>query len=413
MKKQIDAIEKQYINHPYPDPIENMDEQINKYNYAQMSGIDLLWRKLYPEKEYDEKLDVLIAGCGTNQAVYHAIKFPESKNYAIDVSQSSIDHIHKMIKKFGIKNLEVEKKDIIELDNNNEFDYVISTGVIHHTKDPIKSLQSLVNVTKADGALFIMVYAIYLRQGIYYLQDAFNYLGLESTKKDVGLIRNLIKLLPSNHYALNYINEIQQTFGTKDLSFDAGVVDTFLNARDVAYDINSLKDLIKSSGAYFQCWQDNNFYYRDLIDFRKEPKLNEIYENLDPWEKADFTQKFDPNSGKFSFILRKDKKFEHIWFEKDKIKDSYYVHRNILYSNLNPLDIKNNSGGTIGNKKVQIPLTVEERIIWNNLNDRIDNILVNINLEFKKNNINELSIYSLTDILHLFWRRGRIDFSYI
>ena len=242
MKKQIDAIERQYINHPYPDPIENMDEQINKYNYAQMSGIDLLWRKLYPEKEYDEKLDVLIAGCGTNQAVYHAIKFPESKNYAIDLSQSSIDHIHKMIKKFGIKNLEVEKKDIIELDNNNEFDYVISTGVIHHTKDPIKSLQSLVNVTKADGALFIMVYAIYLRQGIYYLQDAFNYLGLEPTKKDVGLIRNLIKLLPSNHYALNYINEIQQTFGTKDLSFDAGVVDTFLNARDVAYDINSLKN---------------------------------------------------------------------------------------------------------------------------------------------------------------------------
>ena len=41
-----------------------------------------------------------------------------------------------MIKKYDIKNLEIEKKDIVDLPHKNEFDYVISTGVIHHTKDP-------------------------------------------------------------------------------------------------------------------------------------------------------------------------------------------------------------------------------------------------------------------------------------
>ena len=56
MKKKSDIIEEQYINHPYPEPIVNMDEQIKKYNYAQMSGIDLLWRKLFPEKEYNENI---------------------------------------------------------------------------------------------------------------------------------------------------------------------------------------------------------------------------------------------------------------------------------------------------------------------------------------------------------------------
>ena len=44
-------------------------------------------------KEYNENIDVLIAGCGTNQAIYHALKFPKSKNYAIDVSQSSLNHV--------------------------------------------------------------------------------------------------------------------------------------------------------------------------------------------------------------------------------------------------------------------------------------------------------------------------------
>tara|TARA_X000000368_G_scaffold415511_1_gene407407 strand:+ start:1496 stop:2737 length:1242 start_codon:yes stop_codon:yes gene_type:complete len=413
MKKKSDIIEEQYINHPYPEPIVNMDEQIKKYNYAQMSGIDLLWRKLFPEKEYNENIEVLIAGCGTNQAIYHALKFPNSKNYAIDVSKSSIDHVKKMIKKFEIKNLEVEKKDILDLNKNTKFDYVVSTGVIHHTMDPQKSLNNLVNLTKNDGALFIMVYAIYLRQGIYYLQDAFKHLNLKPTEKGVNLIRNLIKLLPENHYAINYIKEIQQTSGTRDLSFDAGVVDTFLNARDKAYNINELKKLIKDSGAYFQCWQDNNFYYRDIIDFRKEPSLNKRYQELGPWDKADFTQKFDPNSGKFSFILRKDKKFEHLWYEKSKIEDRNFVYKNIRYKELNPLDIKNNSGGSIGNKVLQIKLSVKERIIWDNLNDQISSVLNKINIEFKENDIKEFSLDSLIDTLHLFWQRGRIDISYV
>ena len=56
----MDGIEEQYINHPYPEPIENMDERISN-NYAQISGMDLLWKKIFPEKEYDEKIDVLIA----------------------------------------------------------------------------------------------------------------------------------------------------------------------------------------------------------------------------------------------------------------------------------------------------------------------------------------------------------------
>ena len=88
-----------------------------------------------------------------------------------------------------------------------------------------------------------------------------------------------------------------------------------------------------------------------------------------------------------------------------------YVYINHFFD-LDPLDLKNNSGGTIGNKKVQIKLDVEERIIWNNLNGQISNVLEKTNSEFKKNNIKEISLNSLINTLHLFWRRGRIDFSY-
>ena len=408
----MDGIEEQYINHPYPEPIENMDERISN-NYAQISGMDLLWEKIFPEKEYDEKIDVLIAGCGTNQAVYHAMKFPNSKNYAIDVSQTSLNHIKKMVKKFGIKNLDVEKKDIIDLDKNEKFDYIVSTGVIHHTKNPQQSLNKLVSVTKNDGALFIMVYSIYLRQGIYYLQDAFKYLGLKPTKKGVELIRNLIGQLPKDHYAFNYIKAIENTVGTNDLSFEAGVIDTFLNARDQAFDIYRLKQLIEQSGAFFQCWQDNYYYYRDLLDFRKDPRIAKHYENLGPWEKADFTQKIHPNSGRFSFILRKNISFSHLWYDKRKIRDNHFVYTNPLYSNVEPLDIHNNSGGTVGNTMIKFKLTIRGRIIWNNLNQKICHVLEKTNVGFKENNYEEITLNTLIDTLHIFWRRGKIDFSFV
>ena len=33
MKKKLDVIEEQYITHPYPEPIENMDQQIKNHNF--------------------------------------------------------------------------------------------------------------------------------------------------------------------------------------------------------------------------------------------------------------------------------------------------------------------------------------------------------------------------------------------
>ncbi len=105
-----------------------------------------------------------------------------------------------------------------------------------------------------------MIYASYLRVGVYYLQDAFRYLGLKSTKEDIGFAKRLIELTPKNHYAHNYIDMIINSTGTRDLEFDAGFIDTFFNARDVAFDVFELKELISNADAYFQCWSDNSFF---------------------------------------------------------------------------------------------------------------------------------------------------------
>lgn len=405
-----DRIERQYTDFPYPAPIEDILGSLER-GYRQGSFPDELWPKLFPEKNYREDLNVLIAGCGTNQAIAHALKFPNSQHYAIDVSEKSLEHVANSIKKYDIKNLEFEKKDICELEGKNEFDYVVSTGVIHHTKDPQNSLSKLVEVTKQDGALFIMVYASYLRVGIYYLQDAFKYLNLKANNEGIAVAKNLIDLLPKYHYAHNYIEVINNSLGTKDLTFDAGFIDTFFNARDKAYDIFGLKDLIDKAGAYLQCWDDNAFYYRSLFNFPPNGTLEQTFNSLDPWELADFTQKMSPNNGKFGFTLRKESKYEHRFFDMLDVSPETYVSPYRL-TNLEKPDFISNDGGAIGRNDVKIKLDVVERVIWDNLDNKIKDILNKSNAQLLKHGIEkELSFELLREILHRYWRNGYANFS--
>ena len=89
MNKDIDKIEAQYNEHPYPLPIDEMQERIAG-GYIQGSCPEFFWHRIFPEKQYKDDLNVLIAGCGTNQAIYHALKFPNSRHYAIAVSYTHL-----------------------------------------------------------------------------------------------------------------------------------------------------------------------------------------------------------------------------------------------------------------------------------------------------------------------------------
>ena len=50
MSKNQDGIELQYNEYPYPEPILNMDQMIDQ-GYKQGSCLELIWHRLFPEKE--------------------------------------------------------------------------------------------------------------------------------------------------------------------------------------------------------------------------------------------------------------------------------------------------------------------------------------------------------------------------
>jgi len=61
------------------------------------------------DREYKADLDILIAGCGTNQAAVFAFMNPDAKVVAVDISQPSLDHQQYLKDKHGLFNLELQQ----------------------------------------------------------------------------------------------------------------------------------------------------------------------------------------------------------------------------------------------------------------------------------------------------------------
>lgn len=137
-------------------------------------------RMFWPDRNEASGLDILIAGCGTNQAAVFAYANPDAKVVAIDVSQSSLDHHQYLKNTYSLTNLELYRLPIENLNTlNQSFDLIVSSGVLHHLADPLVGLKSLAGALRPDGVVAIMLNATYGRLGVEMLQSVFRELGLQ------------------------------------------------------------------------------------------------------------------------------------------------------------------------------------------------------------------------------------------
>jgi hypothetical protein len=82
-------------------------------------------RVLWPDRDGRPELDILIGGCGTNQAAVFAFNNPAAKD------------------KRGLHNVHLHLLPIEELSTlERRFDLVISTGVLNHMADPLTGLKA-------------------------------------------------------------------------------------------------------------------------------------------------------------------------------------------------------------------------------------------------------------------------------
>ncbi|MET0995713.1 MAG: class I SAM-dependent methyltransferase, partial [Mycobacterium sp.] len=249
-----DVINRQYEKWPYPAPIEDLEEW-REHNW-QWFDPSLAHRVLWPDREFKPDLDILIAGCGTNQASVFAHANPAAKVVAVDISESSLAHHAYLKDKYELKNLELHRLPIEELPTLGlDFDLVVSTGVLMIMADPQAGMNALAQCVRRDGAIGLMLYAQHGRFGVYLLQSVFRELGLRQDEASLRMVKEAISSLPPDHLIQSYFKI------APDLQYDAGLVDTFLHGRDRAYTVDDCIDLVTSAGLVFQGWLYRAPYY--------------------------------------------------------------------------------------------------------------------------------------------------------
>ncbi|CAA7624214.1 conserved hypothetical protein [Candidatus Terasakiella magnetica] len=256
VSKTNPAVEKQYRQWVYPEPVTDLAMAIETGGY-QIADPTLVEQVLWPDRPMPPNTRILVAGCGTHQAAWLAYTNPKSQVLGIDLSDSSLALSQALKAKHKLDNLRLMRLDLHDVAQLGEsFDFVISTGVLHHLPEPKRGLLALKEVLAEDGVMHLMLYGRYHRAGVYMIQDALARMGVEQTQEGVNFTRMLVQSLPDWHAVQPYVRS-----AVDDLRWDGGVVDTFLHKQDRAYTIPQILDLVEDCGLIFQGWTDNLDYY--------------------------------------------------------------------------------------------------------------------------------------------------------
>jgi SAM-dependent methyltransferase len=204
---------------------------------------------LWPTEPPRANREILVAGCGTSQAAIHALREPDARVTAIDISETSLRHTRDLQQKYELRNLNLHRLAIEQVGELGQmFDQIVCTGVLHHLPDPDTGLRALRNVLMPDGAMHLMVYAAYGRAGIYMMQEYCRLLGVGATEEELQDLGTTIGALSSDHPIAGVARQ------AKDFRNPDALADALLHPQDRAYTVPQLYSWLERCGLSFGRW---------------------------------------------------------------------------------------------------------------------------------------------------------------
>lgn len=248
-----EAVRQQYEAFAYPTPVDD----IAKHRIG--ADPSIASAQLWPSGRPRDDLRILSAGCGTHQAALLAFHNPNCSVVGIDLSAASMAHEEQLRTQHDLQNLTLRRMSLLDVGSlQQQFDYIVCTGVLHHMPDPDAGLRALSDVLAPNGRMYLMLYGAAGRAGVYFLQDALRRMGLKQTPEDITLAKATLRFAPNNHFAA----QIVQRSGD-ELKGDAAFVDTFLHSQDRAYSAPEVFAFLDRGGLSFAGWLDNGDYFPD------------------------------------------------------------------------------------------------------------------------------------------------------
>ena len=190
-------------------------------------------------------IDILVAGCGSGQnPITVARMFAGARVLAVDLSLASLAHAQRKTRELAIDTIDYAQADILKIGSiGRQFDFVDSTGVLHHLGDWQAGGRALVEVLRPGG---VMRLGLYTERGSASVVAARAFIAARhygSTPQEIRRCRQ--DLLAASDPLLAHVTEYQDFYSTsecRDLLFHVQEhrlvlpqIKAFLTAHDLRF----------------------------------------------------------------------------------------------------------------------------------------------------------------------------------
>jgi SAM-dependent methyltransferase/Flp pilus assembly protein TadD len=269
----------QYEEHPYPRWTAPTP-QAAQHPAALLSA---MFRHFEPPKFLDERLSVLIAGCGTGRhTVAVAQAFPKARITAIDLSRASLGFGLRMLTELGIAKgrgggIRLLQADILDAARlEGPFDMVQSVGVLHHMAEPIAGWRVLASLLRPGGVMKIGLYAERGRRGVLKCRDIIAAEGIGSTDADMRAFRHRLLAAPPG----GDFDKVMQRADFYSLSMCR---DLLFHIQEVCYTPARIKSELAELGLEFVGFEEVEALGL-AAQYRERFPSNPALDDLDNWE---------------------------------------------------------------------------------------------------------------------------------
>jgi SAM-dependent methyltransferase len=260
------AVHDQYEESPYPRWVRSpsVDDAIA---FGAFVTSELGLENPRPARQGD-RVDVLIAGCGTGQqSIQTAQRFPAARILAIDLSTASLAYAKRKTRELGIANIEYAQADVLRLGSiGKTFDFIQCVGVLHHLGDPVAGWRTLRSLLRPRGIMQVGLYSELARRDIAAAQALIAAQGYQATREGIRRFRLDLQLADRwrPFRSLTALEDFYDTSGCRDLLF---------HAREHRFTLPRIKEILAELEL-------------DFVKFNGDPAIRQRYALQYPGELA-------------------------------------------------------------------------------------------------------------------------------
>jgi SAM-dependent methyltransferase len=235
---------------------------------------------------------VLDAGCGTGVSTDYLCHLnPEASVLAVDISAGALEVAGERLRRSGarerVRELRVERRSLLDLSEEGEFDAINSVGVLHHLARPEAGLRALAERLAPQGLLHLFLYADGGRWEIHRTQRALGLLGAGNGAAGLRLGRELLSQLPPS----NRLRRHHEERWALDTAADANFADMYLHPQETSFTLASLLAFLGEANLHLagfsnpEVWDPARLLSGELLERAlalPERQRWELVEALDP-----------------------------------------------------------------------------------------------------------------------------------